>query len=300
MPESLPEVQLKEEPKHRSKGTRNGHRRRRSKRKRHEDINELTFDDNVKPRALTQVNSEVTVEVTEVEDNGVDINKICDEDIVKDEEEYEIGDEYIDFENRDEIVSKFKLSHLEEELKNQIIDILHEHREVLNEDGDSVGYDDRIEEVSSKIRLVLTQGNSDVKVEVTEGLSAEDNGVDINNMCNEDIAKYLGQEIVDLDDRTKLFSLFNLSHLEPAQRKGIEEDKFMQDKPRPFSPKDRRVLDLWSKILLALGKIEPSLATNDDINKRSGQSEKNEEEVGPRRSSRLKKPPDKYSPNKKC
>ena len=38
----------------------------------------------------------------------------------------------------------------------------------------------------------------------------------------------------------------------------------------------------------------------DDINKFAGNSEKNREEVGPRRSSRMKKPPDKYSPNKKC
>ena len=40
------------------------------------------------------------------------------------------------------------------------------------------------------------------------------------------------------------------------------QKKFKQDKPRPFSPKDRRVLEMWSKILLALGKIEPSLATH--------------------------------------
>ena len=69
----------------------------------------------------------------------------------------------------------------------------------------------------------LTQVNSDVTVEVTEGLPVFDNGVDINNICNEDIAKYLGQEMVDLDDRSELFSLFNLSHLEEAQWKRIED-----------------------------------------------------------------------------
>ena len=42
----------------------------------------------------------------------------------------------------------------------------------------------------------------------------------------------------------------------------IKKNKFVQDKPRPFSPKDRRALELWSKILLKLGKIEPSLATH--------------------------------------
>ena len=143
----------------------------------------------------------------------------------------------------------------------------------------------------------LTNINSpanDVTIEVTDGLTIVDNAVDISNISNEEIATYLGQEVVDLDDRGKLLSLFNLSHLEEEQRSRLEDiiytyrkvfsahqydvghtdafefpintvpdwqNKFVQDKPRPFSPKDRRALELWSKILLKLGKIEPSCNT---------------------------------------
>ena len=145
MPEAIAEVQLKRWPKQRSKGTRKGYQGRHS-RKKLRNAEEVAITGGPKARALTIINSpanDVTIEVTDgltIVDNEVDICNISNEEIATC-----LGQEVVDLDDRGKLLSLFNLSHLEEEQRSRLEDIIYKYRKVFSAHQYDVGHTDAFE-----------------------------------------------------------------------------------------------------------------------------------------------------------